>query len=721
MKKTILRYILSFLCVAAILCSCGSGKSEIPASPTPGETAVQNTQETDPSGHDNIQNTQTGDNSGKTTADINATVNPDALPVTIDLNDEHQTFDGFGAAYTWYGERLLNSKDPEGGLDALFTDAKLTVLRFKNEYSYYVEGKAPNVTAMAQNYKEARDRAAVYGERVYVLMCCWSPPAYLKSDNSISTGSGTLIKNDDGSYAYDEYAKWWTDSLKYYMSKGIVVDYVSIQNEVDFAPENYEGCLFGPKETNNKASYAKAFLAVYHALKAEFGDNAPLMLGPESMSCVPSTLLSYTNDILKEEPEALAGVAYHLYIGGTGDSDTNTVRPSSFFTNFSGIKKYFGDIRRWQTEFYIGHGIQTAELINNALTVADMTAYLYWSGVWDDSTPGVFESFDLIEVNNAGNWRPTANYYVLRHYSQFIRPGYVRVGTAVKDGAVKAAAFVSPYRNKMAVVLVNTSDKERTVRLDAEGYTITGTQMYLSVFGDECKSAEGLFAEAGSLDNYSGITIPAKSVLSIDIDGYAGDTPPVVPEITPIVYENDVIINEPEQEVPAEDTILLDKHFEDAGDLRSFFGMGTAQFKIISDTGMDGSSCVKITGRTDAWHGIAISEDLFDHYGYMLRVSFDCMLEKGGTISCTQSFTCNSEVFYPDGENNRIICENMEPGEWRHAEGYMTIYQDIEKGSYFFYWEVPGSTDDFCLDNVKIEELYTMPVGSFMEQNGGSL
>ncbi|MCR5685510.1 MAG: hypothetical protein K6G81_08865 [Lachnospiraceae bacterium] len=729
------RFLICLVCVTALICSCASpktggkdaGNATGSAQEETGKIDGQNVSEgntgTDGSVGSEISEADTEgsvnkpdqDKAGQNTAEQDAEmVDPNIKSVTIDLNTEYQTFDGFGAAYTWYGERLLNSKDPEGGLDALFTDAKLTVLRFKNEYGYHMEGKASNADAMAQNYKEARDRAAAYGERVYVLMCCWSPPASLKSDNTIRTGYGTIKKNDDGSYAYDEYARWWVDSLKYYMARGIVIDYVSIQNEVDFAPDDYEGCLFGPKETDSQASYAKAFLAVYRAIHEEFGDDAPLMLGPETMSCEPGTLLKYTGDILKEIPEALAGVAYHLYVGGNSDGDSNTVRPSSYMTNFSGISNYFSDVKRWETEFYIGHGIQTAELIHYALTYANMTAYLYWSGVWADSQPNKFETYDLIEVNNAGKWRRTANYYALRHYSQFIRPGYVRIDAVSGEGAVKCTAFTSPYKNKIAAVLVNTSDEEKKLRLDIPGYTVTGSEQYVSVFGDECTSENGLFESKGSFGQSQVVTIPAKAVLSVDIEGYAGNTPPVIPEVTPIVYEDDVITKEPESEVPGEDVVLIDTSFS-SDDGYSFTGMGGAMARIVADGGSDSDGGLEVSGRTDTWNGIALPNDLFEHYGYYLKVSYDCMTEKGGTISCTPTFNCNGGTHYPSGENDRVVCENMEGGKWYHAEGIMTMYSNMDKSSYMIYWEYPDNTDNFYLDNIKVEILYTKPAGEYTE------
>ncbi|MBP5330820.1 MAG: hypothetical protein J6Y89_03100, partial [Lachnospiraceae bacterium] len=599
----------------------------------------------DGSGKETVQGKDGGTSTDKAPA-------ADLPKIGIDLNTTYQTMDGFGAAYTWYGERLLNAKDPEGGLDALFSDAKLTILRVKNEYNYHVLDKASNAVTMAKNYKAARERAAKYGERVYLLLCCWSPPAYLKSDNSIAKGSGTLARHEDGQYVYDEYANWWVESLKYYMSYGIRFDYLSIQNEVDFAPDVYEGCLFGPKETADKASYAKAFIAVYDAIHAEFGDDAPKMIGPESMSCTTTDLLNYTRDILNERPEALEGVAYHLYVGGNGDSSTNTVKPSSFMTNFTGIKNNFGDIKRWQTEYDIGKGIQTSELLYYALTYADMTAYLYWSGVWDDSTPDRFEAFDLVEVNNAGKWRLTANYYAMRHYSQFIRPGYTRVDAKAEDSGAKVCAFISPYKNKLAVVLVNNTDMEFSYVLDAGDYTITDSAMYLSEFGEDCSSEEKCFQSIGAYDAAKGISLPARSVISVDITGYPGETPIQVPDVTPVVYDNEVITEEIIAETPEEgERILVTTDFSDAADIAAFSGMGSGRAEYSDAAGMDGrAGCMKVTGRSADWNGLSLSPEYFTDYGRRMYVSYDCMMENGGyTISCTPTFSVDGQTYQMRG------------------------------------------------------------------------
>lgn len=633
-----------------------------------------------------------------------------------DVNKTYQTMEGFGGAFTWYADRIITADDSEGAFDALFSDAKLNILRFKNEYEYTIEDKAENAITMAKIYKEARERAAQYGERVQVLLCCWSPPAKLKSDNSIDVGSGTLRRDANGEYCYEEYAAWWVEALEYYMSFGIQIDYVSIQNEVDYPPEDYEGCLFGNRETDTKASYSKAFLAVYYAMKEAFGDNAPKMLGPETMTCAPATLKSYMKEALETEPDSMFGYAFHLYQGGTSDSATMTVSPSSYFSSFSSMNTVLGDsVPKWQTEFYIGRGIQTAELITNAIVKGGITAYLYWSSVWADSTPNNFESADLLEFNNAKEWRTSANYWALRHFSEFIRPGYIRIDALSGDSDLKVCGFKNDVGNKLAFVIVNPTEEEFSYRLKSKDYTITDSTIYRSVFGsDNCQSEEGLYENIGSLGEGNTLTLPAMSVITVDITGYSGQNPIPVAEPKVITYDDDVITEFRLAPVPTEDKVVIDTAFDSKSEITGFSIFGSGMSTFIPDMGNDGMGCLKVSGRKDSWNGLTLSGGYFEHYGYMLYVSYDCMMEtEGQSISCTSSFTAGGTEHYPDGENLRVVVTDMEAGKWYHAEGYMTMFADMTPGSFKIYWESADNTDDFYLDNVKVDILYTKPVGNF--------
>lgn len=697
MKRRITALIL-ILCLALTACAKSDGSKQN----TAGDTDITNA----------------ADSSATLTQEPVVTEEPKAPyegnALNFDTSVTYQTMDGFGAAYTWYGDRLLNAKNSEEGLDALFSDAKLTILRFKNEYEYTMDGKANNALTMAKNYKEARERAAEYGETVQVLLSCWAPPAKLKSDGTIGNGYGTLKKNDEGGYAYDEYATWWADSVEFYRSKGVQIDYVSLQNEVDFSPEDYEGCRFAAKENDTYAGYDKAFCAVYDEFQKRFGEDAPKLLGPETMSCNAGTLMTYANAIKAINPDALDGLAYHLYVGGDSDSSTMTVKPSSYMVNFWNIKSTFPDMRKWETEFYIGHGLQTSELIWSALVNADMTAYLYWSGVWDDSTPNNFESADLVEINNKGEWRLSANYYAMRHFSEFIRPGYVRIDTKDEEPQTRSCAFANENNTKIAIVVVNTTDKDFDYQIKGSDYTILDSAIYRSEFGEGDALPENMYKSVGSLDDEGVFHIAPYSVTTIDITGYVGDTKAEVPEIQKIVYTDEVITEADQNAVPEEDVVLLDDDFSDADQTKAYSGFGSSICRQIADGGEDGQGGMIVKGRADTWNGMTLSTGYFEHYGYMVKVSYDCMMEEDGrSVSCTSTFTTDEGTFYPDGENNRVAVFDMEGGKWYHAEGYVTMYSNMKDESFRIYWESADNTDDFYLDNIKVEIMYTMPAGEY--------
>lgn len=445
-------------------------------------------------------------------------------PFTFDHSQRYQEIEGFGASYTWFSDMLFQCDDTEGAYDALFSDAKLTIVRFKNEYEYYNEDMALNASTMLTYYEEANKRAAEYGEKPIVLLCCWGPPAKLKEGNN-RTGATSLKKDENGNYCYEEYAKWWVESLEYYRAQGIPVDYICIQNEVELAAD-FDGCRFDYKETEKCASFAKAFLAVYYAMQERFGDAAPKMLGPECMSCEANTIYMYMKEILETEPDSVYGIAHHLYVGGKTNSVENQMDPDSFTMKLLKLYDKYMDLPRWQTEFYVGHGIDTATLINNCMVYEQANVYLYWSGVWQENSEGAMETDSLISCCNGRanwltktGWRRTADYYAMRHFSEFIRPGYNRIQCTTKDRDVRSSTYISKDGSKVVVVIINVSNEEKKYYLHGDNYNITSTNVYQSVFGNTCTSEDKLWQDLGAMNDKYQIVLPSKSVTTIDITG----------------------------------------------------------------------------------------------------------------------------------------------------------------------------------------------------------
>lgn len=505
MKKQILP-ILALVLLLGMLSACGT---------KPGETVSET--KTDTASAETETASETG-----APAEIEPVT--DAIPLTVLPSDTKQTIDGFGAGFTWYSAYAFKAAYSDEILAALFDDAKLSILRFKNEYGY--DSFESSAETNLQFYTYAENAAQSRGEDVKILYTSWSPIASLKSNDSIN-GGGSLKKDEDGNYVYDEFADWWTESVKAYREKGIPVDYVSIQNECDFEA-SYDGCEFKAVETDSYASYAKAFLATYSAFTEAFGDNVPKMIAPETMSVDPGTLKSYLQEIVDTDEDSVYAVGHHLYLGGTSSDDPNNCDYDSFLLNFMDDAAYCAEhnYKAWQTEFYRGTSLQTANIISNSLVYENASAYIYWGGIWNADSDDDIYSNDLIPVGIALQDWPgphgyvlTGDYYALRHFSEYIRPDYVRVETQHDAGLkTRTSAFLSPDKSRMVLVLINNSDEEETMQLLDIGFTVTDSLAIQSIFKDDY-TAEDLYQSLGSLDANLTVTLPATSVTTVVLDG----------------------------------------------------------------------------------------------------------------------------------------------------------------------------------------------------------
>jgi glucuronoarabinoxylan endo-1,4-beta-xylanase len=439
------------------------------------------------------------------------------VSVAIDTAVQHQTLVGFGAA-TAYQPYLLSSRTDDI-YQVLFVDSGLDILRLGNWY----QNQGSNGTTPSSPFT---DRAAVQivqkataargGVPPKILMSSWTPPAYLKSNgvtrppfNSTGTAplAGTLVQNN-GAYAYADFGDWWVRSLQAYAAQGIVPDYVSIQNEPDYFTKNWETCVFGATEGASvagipAAGYGQALDAVHGAIQAAGLASPPVLIGPETTGFRDNVVQKYMSGLDATE---LGGVAHHLY-GETGDNPA----PDGFDGPMRDVARTgsAAGLPTFMTEYSPNAPtmFDTALLINNALTVENVSAYIYWELIWNDSNPET-GLVSIVGQSLSSSYVINDLYYALKHFARWTDPGWVRVDATSSVSAVRASAFVSPDGGSLTLVLLNAGSEDHIVTVNPGAFPFGSLTVYRT-------SGDSERATPVSPESDGSIALPPRSMATL--------------------------------------------------------------------------------------------------------------------------------------------------------------------------------------------------------------
>jgi glucuronoarabinoxylan endo-1,4-beta-xylanase len=426
---------------------------------------------------------------------------PVAATVTVDPTTVHQTMVGFGAAVAYYAGSATSNPMSAQLMQTLFGDLGIQILRVGNWYNNNADnnGAFNQTAAFVQAVRAA-------GYTPTLLMSSWNPPLELKDNNNLRMG-GTLPKNAAGVYAYTDFGAWWAESLSAFQtaSGGIVPDVISIQNEPDFTTNSEGTCLFDPTETATHAGYGQALDAVKTAIAGTAGLPMPKLAGPENDNLAKNEVPRYLTGITSSGYiDDLDIVAHHLY--GVTDSI-----PNGYDGNMMGVATAAaaaGGKPIWQTEYApsVQNAYYTAWLIQNAVTVEGVSAYLYWDLYWvPQSTPS-----GLVTVSNTG-YTINDDYYAVQHFAKQIGTGWTRVDTSSTETVITASAFLSPDGTKLTVVLLNTDGADHQVTLAPGSFAGATSAIFRSSGTAERYAALGPLEAAGSFD------MPPQSIATVTL------------------------------------------------------------------------------------------------------------------------------------------------------------------------------------------------------------
>ena len=545
---------------------------------------------------------------------------------TINGASTFQTISGFGASEA-FGEAdaVMNapSATQQQALDLLYSPtsgAGLTILR--NEISadagITIEPTAPSSPTATPAYSAlgndqgqewfAQQIKADFGV-TNVFADAWSPPGFMKTNDSAINGGtlcgvpGATCSSGDWRQAYANYLVQYA---KDYAADGIPLTYIGPENEANIGPA-YDSMLLTPAQTAN-------FLDVLGPTVAASG------LSTQVECCATEgwdTAQQYAAAI---EADPVANADTPLFT-----SHGYTEAPASALAGWSkpAWETEWSTFETWDPAWDDGtdaSGLTWAQHIYTGLTAANLSAFLYW---WGSSTPS--ENGDnegLIQINGS-TVSSSGRLWAFANYSDFVRPGAVRIAAASSNSAVDLTAFKNT-NGSVAIVALNTATSADPITYSLSG---TGSETTVTPYLTNASSDTAAQAAIPVSGGAFTATIPARSLVTYVLP--AGST----------TTGNTVTVTNPGNQAGTTGTAAsLQIHGSDsaAGQTLSYSAAGLpAGLSISSSTGL-------ISGTPTAAGASTVTVTATDSTGASGSATFTWSVA-GPAGACTVAYTTQSQ------------------------------------------------------------------------------
>ena len=411
-----------------------------------------------------------------------------SVDIAVNPAKEFQTIEGFGAHGSmvpwWEGGPHYN----DAFIRTVIDDMGLTMLR--NEY--YPSGDPQCDFNKQKPYLQAMDSyAKQHGVPLRFITSLWSPPAYMKTNNSIKDGGNLKTTS------YTEFGDYLLNAIRAYKDIGIDLYALSIQNEPEFS-QFYNSCVY------SDVQYRDALKAVGPRIRSEFPNVK--MFGPETMLAGGNLYIRAT----LQDPEArkhLDVIAYHGYSDGVRPSPTTIM--STMWRQTAGVAANHGmDVWMTETSGYSenwGGAFELAGAIYAALYHGNMSAWVWWQL----SERGMSE---YVLMNNG---TPGIRYYASKQFYRYIRPGAVRIESESPDEDVYVVAFNDKSANQFVAVALNYADESKTISFSNP--EVPAQLRMIQTTASDRTADQGLKPKTG-------ISLPPSSVVTLVGDNFAPST-----------------------------------------------------------------------------------------------------------------------------------------------------------------------------------------------------
>lgn len=428
--------------------------------------------------------------------------------INIDPAQARQVMDGFGASLTDSSAALLYSlpaTQRDQVMRSLFSPTEgigISFLRQPIGASDFVAGPhytyndlpSGQIDLSQTRFSIAHDEARILpllrralelNPGMKVMASPWSPPAWMKTNNSLVGGR---LKNDPAYFR--TMALYLVKFVQAYQAAGVPIYALSVQNEPqNRTPDAYPGMDLPVAHQNSVINELGPMLrdaGLGHVKIISYDHNWSLhpddLADAQRMGLDPEP--NYPYDALRgSAAQWIAGTGYHHYAGDAGaQTSLHNAFPDKgiWFTEGSGwrgvndpFSQYFSDTLKWHARnIHIGATRNWAKgVVNWNLALNSQGGPV--NGGCGMNPAGVCTGVVTIDGTTVTR---NAEYYTIGHMSRFVKPGAVRLETG-NAGDVHNVAFRNPD-GTMVLVVHNTGGGTQTFGVSWNGmfipYTITG-------------------------------------------------------------------------------------------------------------------------------------------------------------------------------------------------------------------------------------------------------
>ncbi|MHC5091762.1 MAG: glycoside hydrolase family 30 protein [Planctomycetota bacterium] len=393
--------------------------------------------------------------------------------ITIDASKTYQSITGFGGSFTEASAYTLSKLtpdkraevikayfDPTEGLGYTLCRTHINSADFSlGNYAYSeVDGDFELEHFSIDRDKKwlipmIKDAMAVDGAAFKLFSSPWSPPAWMKTNGQMNYGG--QLKEE----CRDVWARYYARYIKEYANEGITIWGLTVQNE-PAATQTWDSCIYSAEEEG-------AFVR----------DHLGPTLEKEGLGDVKIIVWDHNKDLIYERAEPILsdpetakyvwGVGFHWY---SGDEFENLAKvhdafPTTHLLFTEGCQEGGVRLGAWDLGERYAHDI-IGDLNNWTVGWVD------WNMVLDErGGPNHVDNLcdaPVIADTTRNDVYYQNSFYYLGHFSKYIRPGAVRIGSSATTEALEVTACKN-LDGTIAVVVMNRTDEAIHFNLKANG------------------------------------------------------------------------------------------------------------------------------------------------------------------------------------------------------------------------------------------------------------